>query len=145
MRINVWDIERDPTYLAWLREIEDQHPGVPGRPMSKMRHGSSTVGRSLVLAKAGEGGALRLGVELSTADTFWRDWPGTMGALLDQEAAAAAVGADGSQARKRAEVDAFVEAAGGIGGVRLEFCSSHVGGFSRLLGGDEGVLYIEEH
>lgn len=141
--IEVWAIERDPEYLAWLATIEERHPRVPmDKVGSKLRPGSSYVGRTLLLATAGEGGELRLGVQLNTGDIFWKRCDATFEALLAQEAAAAGIGSDGSHARTREALDEFVAAAGGSAAVRLEFCSSHVGGFTRAVAPDDADFYL---
>lgn len=139
MTESVWDIEQDNQYKAWLKQVEDRHPRLE-RDSKYQKAGTSTVGRTLVLAEERDG-VLHVGVLLSTGDEFWKPWPGMFDDLVQENVREGGFMNQGWQNT----ADHFSAWTTDYGPAkRLEFCSSHVGGFIVAIMTDGTRVTLDE-
>lgn len=130
MSFSVWIIEQDPQYRAFLAERNKGFSVFKANPEkpSQRADGSYRVDRTLVMAEERKG-ILWLGVMLSDDSHFWIDYPehDFKQLLLDTVET-------GYNLKLGSARDWFPEwlVDHAEHAMRLEFCSSHVGGFVRL-------------
>lgn len=134
---NVWEIEEDGEYRDWLAAIQSRHPvGRSDIAFPKLAPGASSVARSSVFAEEREG-SLVLGVTLNTGEEFRKPWPGTFRGLV-----AEAVASGRTLQGEVADLAAFETEHGQT--ARLEFVSSHVGGYVSAKAANGTVLFLDE-
>ena len=131
--MRVWDIEQDVGYIAYL---EERNRGLP-RNFGKYR--GYHVARALVLAEERQG-KLWLGVALSDNTFFWKEWEGDFTTVKDETLAGHCWTI--KQGRTSDWFAAWESEHGGT--VRLEFCSSHVGGCVEAVARDGTRALIED-
>ena len=125
---NVWQIESDPDYQTWFKEIYDASP-LPISQGGKLMAGQKAIGRSLVMAEAKDG-QLNIGVKLNTGEEFWKIFNGDFDTLVEQQVNNGR--AFDQNYQKTADIfDKWVNENGRV--KKLEFCSSHVGGFIEAI------------
>lgn len=128
--INVWDIERDTDYLKWFKAIYDASDYPLGTGRGQLAPGKKNIGRTLVFAEPGAQGMISFGVQLNTNQEFWKAFPGSFAYLLEHEMNAG-LSFDSNYERTSLHFPRLRKEHGKV--VRLEYCSSHIGGFVAAL------------
>jgi hypothetical protein len=142
MAFSVWNIEREPGYLAFLKERNKDYPvfkATPGKH-SQRRDGSYRIDRTLVVAEERKN-VMWVGVVLSDDSHYWTDYPEqNFTELLMEEVKI------GYNMKLGSSRDWFPEwlANHDDHQIRLEYCSSHIGGFVRVACSCGETVYIDE-